>query len=74
MNEELEENHLQTEHDLREELEMNNNKVREVKSSLCSPPHFKSFLHFNILLLQLDIHKVTLWEEVMDFKLFLLEM
>lgn len=30
LNEELEENHIQTEHDLREELEMNNNKLREV--------------------------------------------
>ncbi|KAL9983797.1 hypothetical protein ACROYT_G006027 [Oculina patagonica] len=31
LNEELEENHIQTEHDLREELEMNNNKVREME-------------------------------------------
>ena len=30
LNEELEENHIQTERDLREELEMNNNKLREV--------------------------------------------
>lgn len=34
LNEELEENHLQTEHDLREELEMNNNKVREMERKL----------------------------------------
>ena len=68
LNKELEESYLQAEHDLKEELEMRNSKVREVKSSLCSPPHFKSCLHFNILLLQLDVHKVTSWEEVMDFK------
>lgn len=30
LNEELEESHLQTEHDLREELDMTNNKKREV--------------------------------------------
>ena len=33
LNKQLEENHLQTERDLREELEMKNNKVCEVKSS-----------------------------------------
>ena len=33
LNKELEENHLQTERDLSEELEMKNKKVCEVKSS-----------------------------------------
>ena len=33
LNKQLEENHLQTERDLSEELEMKNNKVCEVKSS-----------------------------------------
>lgn len=33
LNKELEESYLQAEHDLKEELEMRNSKVREVKSS-----------------------------------------
>lgn len=34
LNEELEENHIQTERDLREELEMNNNNLREMERKL----------------------------------------
>ena len=33
LNEELEETHVQTEHDLREELDMADNKIREVSIS-----------------------------------------
>ena len=45
LNEELEENHVQTEHDLREEIDMMLNKKREVRCLIKNFKSLKAGLH-----------------------------
>lgn len=59
LNEELEENHVQTERDLREELELNNNNVREMESKLVAAQetimdHQQTILKFRDLVAKLQ--------------------
>lgn len=71
LNEELEENHIQTERDLREELELNNNNIRGMESKLEAAQetildHQQTILKFRDLVAKLQENNRSMQEEKED--------